>query len=170
MGAVVAGDEPIISLHDTHGVVVWINTAPDGVTPQEVVGTTPWYWVDDAEKPRVKAYFATCIALGESQRFESPAIVKGRTIQLDVRIDATGGTVIPIIARTRVLDSRVSLLTAREKEIALLTAEGFSAKKIGRKLGITGSTVDTHRSRIRAKLRLRTIADVAMFALRNLHD
>jgi DNA-binding CsgD family transcriptional regulator len=163
-------DEPIISLHDPHGIVLWINKAPDGVTPAEVVGTTPWHWVADEHKARVKAYFATCIALGDQQHFQQPAIVKGNVIQLDVRIDPTGGTKLPIIARTRVIDSRISLLTPREKEVSMLTAEGLSAKQIGRRLGISGSTVDTHRSRIRAKLGLRTIADVALFAMRNLHD
>lgn len=163
-------DEPIISLHNPKGVVVWINKAPDGVSAAEVLGTTPWDWVGDDEKSRVKALFSTCIALGDQQHFEATAIVQGGPIRLDVRIDSTTGAAIPIIARTRVLDSRVSLLTGREREVAKLTAAGMSAKQIGRKLGISGSTVDTHRSRIRAKLRIATIADVAIFAIRNLRD
>lgn len=163
-------DEPIISLHNPRGVVVWISGAPKGVRPEDVVGTTPWQWVPDEEKSRVKDRFSACIALAEPQHFQATAIIPSGPILLDVRIDPTTGTAVPIIARTRVLDSRVSLLTVREREVAMLTAEGLSAKQVGRRLGISGSTVDTHRNRIREKLGVRTIADVALFALRNLHD
>jgi DNA-binding CsgD family transcriptional regulator len=163
-------DEPIISLHNPRGIVVWISGAPKSVSPEEVIGTAPWQWVPDEEKDRVKDRFSACIALAEPQHFQATAIVPSGPILLDVRIDPTTGTAIPIIARTRVLDSRVSLLTAREREVALLTAEGFSAKQIGKRLGIEGSTVDTHRNRIRAKLAVRTIADVALFAMKHLRD
>lgn len=39
-------------------------------------------------------------------------------------------------------------LTAREKEIALMVAQGFSSKQIARKLVISAETVKTHRRRM----------------------
>jgi DNA-binding NarL/FixJ family response regulator len=44
------------------------------------------------------------------------------------------------------------VLTARELQIAVLLAQGFDSKAIGRRLGISHSTVGTHRTRIYAKL------------------
>lgn len=75
---------------------------------------------------------------------------------------------VPIISRTRVLDHKVSLLTEREKEVAVLTARGLSASQIGEELGISRSTVDSHRSALRRKLKAKTLAQVALFAIRNL--
>jgi DNA-binding NarL/FixJ family response regulator len=43
-------------------------------------------------------------------------------------------------------------LTAREKEILGLVAEGFAAKQVARHLGISPKTVERHKTRIYAKL------------------
>ena len=50
------------------------------------------------------------------------------------------------------LSSPTDVLTARELQIAVLIAQGFDSKAIGRRLGISHSTVGTHRTRIYAKL------------------
>ena len=44
------------------------------------------------------------------------------------------------------------VLTARELQIAVLIAQGFDSKAIGRRLGISSFTVSTHRARVYAKL------------------
>ena len=44
------------------------------------------------------------------------------------------------------------VLTARELQIAVLIAQGFDNKAIGRRLGISSVTVSTHRARAYAKL------------------
>ena len=44
------------------------------------------------------------------------------------------------------------VLTARELQIAVLIAQGFDSKAIGRRLGISPLTVSTHRSHIYSKL------------------
>jgi len=46
------------------------------------------------------------------------------------------------------------VLTARELQIAVLIAQGFDKKAIGRRLGISSFTVGTHLSRVYAKLGL----------------
>ena len=43
-------------------------------------------------------------------------------------------------------------LTAREREVLRLVAEGFAAKQVARHLGISPKTVERHKTRIYAKL------------------
>ena len=50
------------------------------------------------------------------------------------------------------VSSPIDVLTARELQIAVLLAQGFDSKAIGRRLGISHSTVGTHRTRVYAKL------------------
>jgi DNA-binding NarL/FixJ family response regulator len=57
-------------------------------------------------------------------------------------------------------------LSAREREVLQLVAEGRSSKQIGALLGIALPTVETHRRQIMAKLNLWTIAELTKFAIR----
>lgn len=57
-------------------------------------------------------------------------------------------------------------LSAREREVLALTAEGFSSREIGEKLFISPKTVDTYRSRIMEKLGLGHRSELVRFALR----
>ena len=50
------------------------------------------------------------------------------------------------------VSSPTDLLTARELQIAVLIAQGFDSRAIGRRLGISYSTVGTHRTRVYSKL------------------
>lgn len=56
---------------------------------------------------------------------------------------------------------RIETLTAREREIMLLMAEGFVAKQIAAKLGVSEVTVKVHRARMMRKLELRSPIEVA---------
>ncbi len=64
-------------------------------------------------------------------------------------------------------DGRRLPLTAREREIVQLLAEGKSNKEVANALNISVKTAETHRSRIMAKLGLRSIGDLVRFAVRN---
>jgi DNA-binding NarL/FixJ family response regulator len=67
-------------------------------------------------------------------------------------------------------DTRYELdgsLTAREREIVQLVAEGKSSKEIATILNITAKTVETHRANIMNKLELRSIPDLVRYAIRN---
>lgn len=57
-------------------------------------------------------------------------------------------------------------LSAREREVLQLLAEGNSSKDIGLRLEIAASTVETHRRQIMDKLQLRTIAELTKYAIR----
>ena len=58
-------------------------------------------------------------------------------------------------------------LTAREREVLALIAEGQSNKEVALRLGIGVRTIETHRERIMEKLDIHTIAGLTRFAIRN---
>jgi len=58
-------------------------------------------------------------------------------------------------------------LTAREREVLQLLAEGQANKQIASTLGITTKTAETHRARIMAKLELHSITELVRYAIRN---
>ncbi len=58
-------------------------------------------------------------------------------------------------------------LSAREREVLRLFAEGFRAREVAERLGIKPKTVETHRSSLLRKLRLRSIGDLVRYAVRN---
>jgi DNA-binding NarL/FixJ family response regulator len=60
-----------------------------------------------------------------------------------------------------------SALTRREREVVQLLAEGESNKGVADKLGISVKTVETHRARIMSKLRLKSVAGLVRYAIRN---
>ena len=58
------------------------------------------------------------------------------------------------------------LLTARERQVLQLLAEGQVAKEIATALDISIYTVDAHRGRIMKKLALRSLGELVKFAMR----
>jgi DNA-binding NarL/FixJ family response regulator len=58
-------------------------------------------------------------------------------------------------------------LTAREREIVQLLAEGRTNKEVAVTLGVSIKTVDAHRANIMNKLHLRSVADLVRYAIRN---
>lgn len=58
-------------------------------------------------------------------------------------------------------------LTAREREIAQLLAEGKSNKEVATLLGISVKTAETHRANIMLKLNLHSITELVHYAIRN---
>jgi DNA-binding NarL/FixJ family response regulator len=61
----------------------------------------------------------------------------------------------------------IDKLTAREREVLQLIAEGRSSTEVARLLFISARTVDTHRHNIMSKLGVRSIAGLTRFAIRN---
>lgn len=59
-----------------------------------------------------------------------------------------------------------SQLTKRERIVLQLLAEGKSSREIARELQISAKTVETHRRRITTKLRVKSIAGLTKYALR----
>jgi len=67
----------------------------------------------------------------------------------------------PVVARTP------GSLTAREREVIHLLAEGKSNKQVATILGIATKTAEAHRINIMRKLNLHSIAEVVRYAVRN---
>ena len=59
-----------------------------------------------------------------------------------------------------------SMLSAREREVLQLIAEGWSTKQIAAHLYVSVKTVETHRRQIMKKLDLHNIADLTKYAIR----
>lgn len=90
-----------------------------------------------------------------------------------VRAVARGeGFLSPAVSRTVLDDYQqhmadpLDLLTAREREILQLLAEGLTAKDIAARLDLSVYTVDAHRGRIMKKLNVHTSGGLIRFAMR----
>ena len=58
-------------------------------------------------------------------------------------------------------------VTAREREIIQLIAEGHSHKEAVSTLGISVKTIEAHRANIMRKLHLHSVSDLVRYAIRN---
>jgi DNA-binding NarL/FixJ family response regulator len=70
-------------------------------------------------------------------------------------------------ARGRMKPVLSEKLTAREREIVRLLAEGKSNKEAARALGISIRTSETHRAAVMRKLQVESVADLVRYAIRN---
>ena len=66
----------------------------------------------------------------------------------------------------RGVDDPYGRLTAREREVFHLIAEGLTTKEIARKLEISAKTAENHRTRVLDKLGMRNTAELVRYALR----
>lgn len=57
-------------------------------------------------------------------------------------------------------------LSQREREVLTLIAQGSTSKEIAVKLGVSFGTVDTHRTNLMRKLKIRNIAGLVVYAFR----
>jgi DNA-binding NarL/FixJ family response regulator len=64
------------------------------------------------------------------------------------------------------LHAVASPLTAREREVVQLFSEGYSSNEIAARLNVSAKTVASHREHILAKLRIRSIAELTRYAIR----
>jgi DNA-binding NarL/FixJ family response regulator len=77
------------------------------------------------------------------------------------------GIVIESYRRTVSKDqlSRAPELTAREREVLQLVAEGETSKRIAGQLYVSAKTVDSHRQKIMGKLDINTVAGLTKYAI-----
>jgi len=57
-------------------------------------------------------------------------------------------------------------LTAREREVLQLIAEGLTTKQVASKLGLSVKTVETHRRQVMEKTNANSVADLVRYAIR----
>jgi DNA-binding NarL/FixJ family response regulator len=64
-------------------------------------------------------------------------------------------------------ESSLNVLTLRQRQVLQMIAEGKSTKEIAVALEVSAKTIETHRAAIMARLGIRDIAGLVMFAARN---
>jgi DNA-binding NarL/FixJ family response regulator len=67
----------------------------------------------------------------------------------------------------RTLPRSPKSLTAREREVLQLLAEGQANKEVATALGISTKTAETHRAHILAKLNVHSMSELVRYAIRN---
>ena len=93
---------------------------------------------------------------------------------LAVRKAAAGGMHVDASVMEQILshfghhqvDAPEAVLSDRELQILTKLAEGWKTKEVATALGLSPSTVDSHRRRVLKKLGLRNAADITRFAIR----
>ena len=68
--------------------------------------------------------------------------------------------------RQRNLEDSYDLLSGREREVLQLVAEGRANKEIATALGVSVTTVETHRNNLMQKLNLHSTAEIVLYAVR----
>lgn len=139
-------------VHRLPGVsVLVLSMHADAAYVNQIVeaGGTGYLLKDSADVDLIEAIGA--VARGET--FFSPQIAR---MMRDRDVDP---------ASTDAVD-RYEALSAREREVFQLIAEGRVNKEIASLLSITLSTVETHRARMMAKLDLHSAAEIVLYAVR----
>jgi DNA-binding NarL/FixJ family response regulator len=72
-----------------------------------------------------------------------------------------------VLSRSDTNTSPLDVLSARQREILQLIAEGESTKEIGYRLHLSGKTVETHRRLLMQRLDIHDVAGLARFAVRS---
>ena len=65
---------------------------------------------------------------------------------------------------TFLCDGHAEILSGRQREVLQLVADGYSAKEIGKLLGISYKTVESNKGLIRKKLDLHSTAELTQYA------
>ena len=131
----------IVTMHDSEQVV------------QDVLDSGASGYVHKADAGRT---------LAEAVRV---VLSRGEFISERVRVAAGFGSAADGLPPT--VRRRTGPLTAREREVLQLLAEGQANKEIATALGITTKTAETHRARIMAKLQLHSMSELVRYAIRN---
>lgn len=118
------------------------------VTQMLRAGATGYLLKDSADTD----LFQAVAAVAQGQSFFSPAIAR---LMVDEYVRP----------RPEGVD-RYETLSDREREIFQLVAEAKTNKEIAALLGISQSTVETHRARIIQKLDLHSATEIALYAVR----
>ena len=69
--------------------------------------------------------------------------------------------------RPKASEEGFSQISAREREVVQLLAEGKSSKEVANILGISFKTAETHRTNLMRKLDCHSVAEIVRYAIRN---
>ena len=117
-----------------------------------------------------EAYIEEALRLGASGYLLKDA--DAIELALAIRSVADGQTYLsPAVAKHAAVLAKRGLgptppLTARQREVLQLIAEGRTTKEIAQKLGLSTRTVETHRMQIMERLKIRDLAGLVRYAIR----
>jgi two-component system response regulator NreC len=130
----------MLSMHSDEGYVLRALKA----------GARAYLLKDSAEADLARAIHAVV----EGKSFFSPAVGKVLLEDYMRKLQRSGA------------EDSYELLSAREREILQLVAEGKSSKEIANQLNLSVYTVDTHRANLMQKLNLRGLPELILYAVR----
>jgi two-component system response regulator NreC len=133
---------------DVHILVLSMHADEAYVTQILKAGAIGYLLKDSADVDLVKAVSA----VSQGKSFFSPTVAR---LMLDDYVKPRGD-----------MADRYESLSAREREVFQLVAEGKANKEIAALLFISISTVETHRARIMEKLDLHSAAEIVLYAVR----
>ena len=136
-------------LADTRVLILSMHTEEAYVTQAARAGASGYLLKDSADTDLL--YAVSAVAQGKS--FFSPAVAK----VLDDYLRQLG---------EKGIVDRYDSLTEREREVLHLIAEGRSNKAIADVLGVSPSTIETHRANVMEKLDLHSAAEIVLYAVR----
>lgn len=113
-------------------------------------GARAYLLKDSAEADLARAIRAAA----DGKSFFSPAVGKVLLEDYMRKLQRTGA------------EDSYELLSAREREVLQLVAEGKSSKEIANLLNLSVYTVETHRAKLMQKLNLRSVPEVILYAVR----
>jgi DNA-binding CsgD family transcriptional regulator len=132
--------------------VFWVEVSDGCVLPPELKGLADGAQIS---APGVRRAL-TMERLGERLRIEATAVGKGRT-QLHLWREGMA----PAPSENAALPAAADGLTHREREVALLVAEGLRSREVAERLGIASQTVKSHLKTIFDKLGVRNRVELA---------
>jgi two-component system response regulator NreC len=137
-------------LPDTQIVMLSMHSDEAYVLRALKAGARAYLLKDSAEADLVRAIRA----VAEGKSFFSPAVGKVLLEDYMRKLQRSGA------------EDSYELLSAREREILQLVAEGKSSKEIAAQLNLSVYTVETHRSNLMQKLNLRGLPELILYAVR----
>jgi len=147
----------IIQILDAHDRISYmsglhLHKADVRLTVSGLIGRLVWPYVLRGAK-QYRAAFVRCRA-GEGPQVCDVFVDFAGNLQRWIgRIDRFGQDQLVITAES--VPENLEDLSARESEVLTLLSQRLSSTKIAEKMGITVSTVEKHRSKIRSTLRLK---------------
>ena len=113
-------------------------------------GASGYLLKDEAEPDLLRAV----LTVAQGQSFFSPTIARSLTEEYMRRLRETDA------------QDSYALLTAREREVLQLLAEGKSTKEAAALLNVSPHTAETHRNNLMQKLGLHNTAEIVLYAVR----
>jgi DNA-binding NarL/FixJ family response regulator len=123
--------------------------ADEAYVQQALTAGATGYLLKGSDKSELELALRT-IASGKT--YLTPAISHSIVAALGRKADSRG-------------QSRLNLLTLRQREILQLVAEGNSTKQVAARLGLSTKTIEAHRSAIMQRLGVRDVTGLVRFAI-----